>query len=121
VVLGRASGLSDEEMTHLLDDPLPSGVFTAAEEAIIVFARTSTWMQPVTDDIWNGLKEHFDTKQIMEISFTVGLNQLISRFHATVRTDVDELVTSQLTSCPVHLSGPHPVPTSEETDGPVTG
>jgi hypothetical protein len=108
VVLGRASGLSDEEMTHLLDDPLPEGVFAAAEEAIIVFARASTWMQPITDDIWNGLTQHFDTKQIMEISFTVGLNQLISRFHATVRTDVDELVSDQLTSCPVNLADPSP-------------
>jgi hypothetical protein len=103
--------LADEEMTHLLDDPLPAGMFAAAEEAIIVFARASTWMQPITDDIWNNLSEHFDTKQIMEISFTVGLNQLISRFHATVRTDVDEQITGQLRSCPVHLAD-RPAPPS---------
>jgi hypothetical protein len=95
-------------MTHLLDDPLPEGMFSPAEEAIIVFARASTWMQPITDEMWQKLAEHFDTKQIMEISFTVGLNQLISRFHAAVRTDVDEQVTAQLTSCPVRLASPTP-------------
>ena len=94
-------------MSHLLDDPLPPGMFTPAQEAIIVYARTSTWFQPITDEIWDDLARHFDEKQIMEISFTVGLDQLISRFHATVRTDVDTVTTDQLTgSCPVALPPP---------------
>ena len=97
MVLGRASGLSDDEMSHLLDDPLPEGMFSPAEEAIIVYARASTWMQPITEDIWARLTEHFDTKQIIEISFTVGLDQLVSRFHATVHTDVDD-TTAEATS-----------------------
>jgi hypothetical protein len=103
VVLGRASGLTDEEMSHLLDDPLPEGMFSPAEEAIIVFARTSTWMQPITDEIYENLREHFDTKQIMEISFTVGLDQLISRFHATVRTDVDGVTSEATDACAVRI------------------
>ena len=90
-------------MSHLLDDPLPEGMFSPAEAAIIVFARTSTRMQPITDEIYADLSAHFDTQQIMEISFTVGLDQLVSRFHATVRTDLDEATTDQLTSCPVTL------------------
>lgn len=68
-----------------------------------MFARTSTWMQPITDEIYERLSEHFDDQQIMEISFTVGLDQLVSRFHATVQTDVDSATTDQLTSCPVTL------------------
>ena len=90
-------------MSHLLDDPLPEGMFSPPAEAIIVFARTSTWMQPISDEIYKRLAEHFDTKQIMEVSFTVGLDQLVSRFHATVQTDVDDVTTDQLTSCPVRL------------------
>lgn len=104
MVLGRASGLTDEEMSHLLDDPLPEGMFSPAEEAIIVFARASTWMQPITEEIWNKLNEHFDTKQIIEISFTVGLDQLVSRFHAAVHTDVDKSTTEATSSGTVHLS-----------------
>jgi hypothetical protein len=104
-VLGRASGLTDEQMSHLLD--LPQGMFTPPQEAIIVYARTSTWFQPITDEIWNNLAQHFTQQQIMEISFTVGLDQLVSRFHATVQTDVDSATTDQLTgSCPVALPPP---------------
>ena len=49
------------------------------------------------------LEAHFDTKQIMEISFTVGLDQLISRFHATVRTDVDGVTTDAVNACAVPI------------------
>lgn len=90
-------------MSHLLDDPLPEGMFSPPEEAIIVFARTSTWMQPITDDIYKKLAEHFDTKQIMEISFTVGLDQLVSRFHATVRTDLDGITSEATNACAVRM------------------
>lgn len=90
-------------MDHLLDDPLPEGMFSSAEAAIIVFARTSTWMQPITDEIYKNLQEHFNEQQIVEISWTVGLDQLVSRFHATVQTDLDASTTDQLTSCPVTL------------------
>ena len=95
-------------MDNLLSDPLPEGMFSPAEEAIIVFARTSTWMQPITDEIYKNLQEHFDPQQIVEISWTVGLDQLVSRFHATVQTDLDSSTTDQLTSCPVTLP-PAPV------------
>ncbi len=90
-------------MSHLLDDPLPEGMFSPPEEAIIVFARTSTWMQPISDDIYKKLSEHFDTKQIMEISFTVGLDQLVSRFHATVRTDLDGITSEATNACAVRM------------------
>ena len=87
----------------LLDDPLPEGMFSPPEEAIIVFARTSTWMQPITDEIYKRLAEHFSTKQIMEISMTVGLDQLISRFHATVRTDLDGVTSEATNACAVRI------------------
>lgn len=107
MVLGRASGLTDEQMSHLLDDPFPAGMFTPAQEAIIVYARTSTWFQPITDEIWDNLAKHFNRQQIMEISFTVGLDQMVSRFHTTVQTDVDIVTTDQLTgSCLVPLPPP---------------
>lgn len=77
-------------MSRLRDHPLPEGMFSPAEEAII-------------DEIYANLSEHLDTKQIMEISFTVGLDQLISRFHATVRTDVDGLVTDATNACAVRI------------------
>ncbi|NMO92015.1 hypothetical protein [Actinomycetospora sp. TBRC 11914] len=97
--------MTDEEMSHLLDDPLPEGMFAPAEEAIIVFARASTWMQPITDEMYKNLAEHFSTQQIMEISFTVGLDQMISRFHAAVRTDLDGVTAEATNACAVRIPG----------------
>ena len=110
MVLGRSAGISDEQMAHVLDEPLPEGLFTPSQAAIVVFCRKSTLMQPIDDATWAALREHFDPRQIMEIIFTCGLNQMISRFHAAVRTDVDAETMDELaTSCPVRL----PVPPAE--------
>jgi alkylhydroperoxidase family enzyme len=112
VVLGRSAGISEEQMAHVLDDPLPDGLFTPAQEAIVVFCRKSTLMQPIDDATFAALREHFDTKQILEITFTCGLNQMISRFHAAVRTDVDGETMDLLGStCPVRLPA---LPADEE-------
>ncbi|RBY76076.1 hypothetical protein DQ238_18080 [Geodermatophilus sp. TF02-6] len=115
MVLGRSAGISDEQMAHVLDDPLPAGLFTPGQEAIVVFCRKSTLMQPIDDATWTALTEHFTTRQIMEITFTCGLNQMISRFHAAVRTDVDTQTMDQLgASCPVRLP-------SLPAEGPTEG
>ena len=107
MVLGRSSGISDEKMAHVLSDPLPEGLFPPDEAAIVVYARKSTRMEPIDDETWRQLSEHFDVKQIMEIIFTVGFNQMISRFHAAVRTDVDGVTLDALhDSCPVRLPPP---------------
>jgi alkylhydroperoxidase family enzyme len=104
VVLGRSAGISEEKMAHVLDDPLPEDLFPPDEAAIVVLARKSTRMEPIDDGTWAALAEHFDTKQIMEIIFTIGLDQLVSRFHAAVRTDLDDYTLGQVAdACPVRL------------------
>lgn len=96
-------------MGQVLSDPLPDGLFPDDEAAIVVFARKSTRMEPIDNATWNALTTHFTTKQIMEIIFTIGFNQMISRFHAAVRTDVDGATLDAVSeSCPVRLP---PAPT----------
>lgn len=98
-------------MNHLLDDPLPAGLFSPDEEAIIVYARAAAVMAPITDDIWHGLREHFDVKAIMEICWIVGMNQLTSRFHQLVRTDLDEGTSAAVEGSACRLRLPPPPPT----------
>lgn len=76
-------------MQHLLDDPLPSGVYEAAEAALIDYARKSTRLEPIDDTTYAELQRHFSTVQIVDLCMTVGLSNLVNRFHATFRTDVD--------------------------------
>ncbi len=76
-------------MQHLLAEPLPGGVYEPAEAAIIVYARKSTRLEPIDDATYGALAAHFDNQQIIDICMTVGLSNMVNRFHATFRTDVD--------------------------------
>ena len=76
-------------MQHLLAEPLPEGVYEPAEAAIIIYARKSTRLEPIDDATYGALATHFDNQQIIDICMTVGLSNMVNRFHATFRTDVD--------------------------------
>ena len=89
MVLGRSAGLTEKKLRHLGDRPLPEGLYAPDEEAIVAYAQRSTRMEPIDDDLYGRLAAHFDTQAIMEICFTVGLSNLINRFHATFLTEVD--------------------------------
>jgi alkylhydroperoxidase family enzyme len=102
VLLGRAAGLTEEKLAHLRDDPLPDGVYAADEAAIVAYSQRSTRMEAIDDATYSALAEHFDTKQIIEICFTVGLSNMVNRFHATFRTDLDSWAGDALGgSCPL--------------------
>ena len=102
VLLGRAATLTEEQLAHLGDDPLPDGVYEPDEAAIVRYSQRSTRMEPITDEVYGALTEHFDTKQAMEICFTVGLSNVVNRFHATFLTDLDPWTHTALgESCPL--------------------
>ena len=77
-------------MRHLNDDPLPDGVYDDPQAAIIRYAQKSTRSEPIDDATYGDLTRHFSTQQIMDICLTVGLSNMVNRFHATFQTDVDE-------------------------------
>lgn len=102
MLLGRAAGLTEEKLAHLGDDPLPDGLFEPDEAAIVRYAQKSTRMDAIDDTTYAALREHFDETQIIEICFTVGLSNLINRFHATFLTEVDATTQQALApSCPL--------------------
>lgn len=105
-MLGRSTGISDEKIRHLRDDPLPEGIFDPDEAAIVRYSQASTLMKPITDELYDLLRRYFDTIQIMELWATVSLSNQVNRFHATFLTDVDdELLDAIGSSCPLPL--PH--------------
>jgi alkylhydroperoxidase family enzyme len=104
VLLGRSSGLQDQQIAHLADESLPSELFSPREAAIVRYTRTLARMEPIDDALYGELERHFDTRQIIELCFIVGSAGLVNRFHATFHTDLDEETTEQLgASCPVPL------------------
>lgn len=90
-------------MAHLRDDPLPDGVYSASEAAIVRFAQTSTRMAPIDDALFAELSSHFDTQQMIELVFTVGYSGLVNRFHALFHTDLDDVTVAELGESPLPL------------------
>lgn len=102
MLLGRAAGLTEDKLAHLGDDPLPEGVYEPDEAAIVRYAQRSTRMDVIDEQTFGDLAAHFTTEQQIEICFTVGLSNLINRFHATFLTEVDPQTQELLApSCPL--------------------
>jgi alkylhydroperoxidase family enzyme len=104
VVLGRSAGLAEAQLAHIADDPLPPGVYSDEEQAIVRYARLSTRSQPIDDALYADLSTFLPPRQLMELCFTVGGANMINRFHATFLTDVDPATTRALgDTCPLPL------------------
>lgn len=99
-------------MSHLLDDPLPEGIYAPEEAAIIRYAQKSTRMEPIDAKTYGNLATHFSNQQIIDLCLTVGLSNMINRFHATFLTDVDEATLAEVEAgnrepgvCPIVIPG----------------
>jgi hypothetical protein len=74
------------------DDPLPDGIYSEAEAAIVRYAQRSTKMLTIDDPTYQALAKHFSMQQIIEICLNVGLAQITNRFNATFLSDVDDYI-----------------------------
>jgi len=106
-------GLTEDQMRHVADGVLPAGVYDEAEAAIVRYAQKATRLEAIDDATYGALARHFSTEQIMDICLTVGLSNMVNRFHATFLTDVDEETITEVEagdrlagSCPI----PRPLP-----------
>ena len=105
MVLGRGAGLDEAKLRHIGDVPLPEGVYDDAERAVVEYAQRSTRMEPITDELYGRLQQHLDQRQLIELCFTVGLSNVINRFHATFLTEVDPATQEVLApSCPMPMA-----------------
>ena len=110
MVLGRSAGLSEAQLAHIGDDPLPDGVYDDADLAVLEYTRRSSAMAPIDDELFGRLRRHLSERQVLDLCFTVGLANLVNRFHATFLTDVDAETLASLGaasgdggSCPIPL------------------
>jgi alkylhydroperoxidase family enzyme len=100
-------------MRHLTADPLPEGVYSPAEAAIVRYAQKSTRLQPIDDELYASIARHFSKEQLVDLCLTVGLSNMINRFHATFQTDLDSVTRSQAEAGDaMHGSCPIPRPRS---------
>jgi alkylhydroperoxidase family enzyme len=114
IALGRSAGLSEDQIAHLVDDPLPESVYTPAEAVTVRYARASTRMQAIDDDLYCELQRHFDVREIMELWFIVSIANTANRFHLTFHTPLDDSTKASFAAgCPLPLP---PEPGSDRRD-----
>ena len=92
-------------MRHLTSDPLPDGLYDPAAAAIIVYAQKSTRMEPITRPIYAALATHFSPAQIVDLCLTIGLSNMVNRFHATFLTDIDETTLAEVATGDAAVGG----------------
>jgi alkylhydroperoxidase family enzyme len=88
-MLGRSVGITDEQLGHLGDEVPPPGLFAPAEAVLVRYARQSTLRIVIDDALYSELATYYSQEQIMDICLIVGLSNVVNRFHATFKTDVD--------------------------------
>lgn len=76
VVIGKATGLSDEEIDNI---KLGDEAGWSKHEALIIRATDELKDDAcISDETWNGLKQTYSDEQMMDLVFTVGQYNLVS-------------------------------------------
>ena len=96
-------------MGHLADDPLPERLYPPSQAAIVRYAQKSTRLEPIDDKTYGALVEYFTNQQIIDICLTVGLSNMVNRFHATFQTDLDNAISAEAIRGDV-IAGSCPIP-----------
>jgi len=89
VVIGQRSGLTDEEITRIADGPDADGWsdFDRVQLRAVDELRADSF---ISDATWGALSERYDTRQMMDMVFTVGQYTLVSMALNTLGVQLDE-------------------------------
>ena len=82
-------------MGHLADVAAGRPLFAVTGGDRHLPAWKSTRLEPIDDETYGALARHFTPQQTIDICLTVGLSNMINRFHATFRTDLDAATTAE--------------------------
>jgi alkylhydroperoxidase family enzyme len=76
-IIGRAAGLTEGDLAHIIKGPDASGV--PAHDKLLLRAATELHDKTfIADETWAALARSYDTKQMMDLVFTVGDYTLVS-------------------------------------------
>jgi hypothetical protein len=90
-------GLDEEHLGAIADDT-PQPVYSEVEQVVVDYARRLTRMDPIDEALYEALRRHLTIEQIMELCFTIGVSNMINRFHATFHTPLDQRTQDALAS-----------------------
>ncbi len=87
--IARGVGLSDEEIVRVTGGPEAAG-WSDLERALLRAADELHRDAYVSDGTWAELEARYDTKQLMDVVFTVGEYNLVSMALKTFRVPLDD-------------------------------
>lgn len=87
--IARSVGVTDEEILRVIDGPDAAG-WSAFDSALLRAADELHDDSEVSDETWAELAARYDTRQLMDLVFTVGQYNLVSMALRTFRVPLDE-------------------------------
>jgi alkylhydroperoxidase family enzyme len=113
ITLGRSVGLTEAQLAGLAADELADPPFSPLEQLVVRYARRLTRLEPIDDELYAELRRSFTLQEIMELCFTIGISNVVNRFHATFHTPLDARTRAALRDgSPLPLPE-EPIPPSE--------
>lgn len=89
VLIGKEAGLTAEEIDRIKAGPNARG-WSEADKLLLQATDELRKDAFITDTTWNGLSQHFDTKQLMDVVFAVGQYNLVSMALNTLGVQLDD-------------------------------
>ncbi|MGH0036577.1 MAG: carboxymuconolactone decarboxylase family protein [Myxococcota bacterium] len=89
VVIGKASGLGDEEIARIPDGPEADG-WDAFDAALLRAADELHEDAFISDATWQALSQRLDTEQLLDLIFTIGQYHLVSMALNSLGVQLDE-------------------------------
>jgi 4-carboxymuconolactone decarboxylase len=87
--IARRSGL-DTEQIAVLREGGDTSVLTASQSASLAYTDAMTRNIQVPEPLFSTLYEHFDHRQIVELTATIGAYNLVSRFLVALEVGLDD-------------------------------
>jgi AhpD family alkylhydroperoxidase len=88
VPFARAAGVTDAQIEALEADSEPDGL-TEVDRAVLAYTDAMTRQVQVPEEVFARLRPHFDERQLVELTVTIGGYNLVSRFLEALRVDHD--------------------------------
>ena len=89
VVVGRAVGLTDDDVRRVAAGPDADG-WTVAEAAALRATDELHDRSTITDATWSALSEHFSDQQVLDLVFLIGQYHLVSFALNACRVERDD-------------------------------
>ena len=88
-LVGRQAGLTDEELVRITRGPEATG-WSSFDRVLVRAVDELHRDAEISDRTWAELAARYDTKQLMDVVFTVGQYNLVSMALKTFRVPMDD-------------------------------